>query len=349
METLLAACLSRYGYIYQPGFQEIISRYLTLERLYLEWQNNPNSISQNLRGKCNAAWANVNLESMKMNLETNDIRCVTVRDPDYPPLLGEIPWPPYALYLQGDNELFRQTLVSIVGTRKNSLYGKRCVESLVSGLAGTPCVTVSGLAIGIDALVHHASIEVNVPTVAVLAGGLDKYQPTTNARLGRRIIAEGGTIISEYPPGVVPEKHHFLARNRIIAGLSPLTIIIEGELKSGSLVTGRDALAYGREVGIVPGDIFSPNSKGPHSLLYDGAWPITSSADILEILGLLDSSHLSPVAITGVFKDMLHKPTSIDSLIERTELSLSDIQTQLTEMEIQGIVARNELGEYFFK
>ncbi len=349
MESLLAACLSRHGYVYQPAFQEIVQAYQTLEQLYLVWRSDPSQIAEKLRSKCTVSWSDANLQAMRSDLNTNGIKNFTRNDPEYPNLLKEIPFAPYVLYSHGNQKLFNKTLVSIVGTRKSSLYGKRCVESLVSGLSGSSCVTVSGLALGIDALVHYTSIEANVPTIAVLAGGLDNYHPVTNANLGRRIIENGGAVLSEYPPGVAPEKHHFLARNRIIAGLSPLTIIIEGELKSGSLVTGRDALAYGREVGIVPGDIFSTNSKGPHSLLYDGAWPITSASDILEILGVFHSSGLGHVAVSEVFRDILNQPTSMDSLVALTGMSLSDLQAPLTEMEIAGIVVRNDMGEYYFK
>lgn len=349
MEPTLLACLSAYGHLYADELREVIDHYESVKNLYKTYRIKISSLPDALATRCQKSWSKSSIKEMEKMIRDTKVKIVTKSDSLYPSQLLNISDPPYVLYIHGDLEFKLETPVSIVGTRKMSPYGKRCVESIVSGLSNYPIMTVSGLALGIDALVHSVSLDSTIPTVAVLGGGLDRYEPITNSRIGERIRSSGGLIITEYPPGVRPEKHHFLERNRIIAGLSGLTIVIEGELHSGSLVTARLALSYGREVGVVPGDIFSANSCGPHSLLYDGAWPITSSSDILEILGLSNSVARSQIGSLGGFDGMFDQPVTIDQLIDNTGLSLSEVQMLLTDLEISGVVSRNHLGEYYLK
>ena len=206
----------------------------------------------------------------------------------YPALLRHIPDPPARLWIRGEAELelLERPALAIVGARACSGYGRTVARLLATEAAGAGAVVVSGMARGIDGEAHRGALAVHGTTVAVLGCGVDRDYPAAHAELARAIVAGGGLLVSEYEPGVEPAPWRFPARNRIIAGLSRATVVVEARERSGALITADFALEDGREVLAVPGEITSVLSHGTNALLRLGATPATSAADVLEALGL---------------------------------------------------------------
>lgn len=213
---------------------------------------------------------------------------------DFPEALAQIPDPPRRIFVRDTannwGECFKTPMVALVGSRKVSPYGREVTERLARELAGAGVIVVSGLAYGVDSIAHRAALDAGGRTIAVLAGGLDNIYPAANQQLSKRILQQGGVIISEYDQGMPALPHQFVARNRIISGLSLVTVITEAAAKSGSLHTASFALEQGREVLAVPGNITSPTSDGTNQLIKTGAMPATSTQDILNLLGIRQKS-----------------------------------------------------------
>lgn len=202
----------------------------------------------------------------------------------FPQLLSQIEKPPDRLYYQGDPSLLKKTCIAIVGTRKNTEYGAQITHELVKDLAILDIAIVSGLAKGIDAIAHEQALKNNVPTIAVLGCGLNNIYPLHNARLFEQ-IAQKGLILSEFESETPPLQHHFPQRNRIIAGLSIATIVVEAPVKSGALITAKNALDCGRDIFCFPGDVDRQNSEGILNLLqYGGGYPVKNGRQIIEML-----------------------------------------------------------------
>lgn len=216
------------------------------------------------------------------------IKKLTFESPGFPKVLKNIPTPPTILYIAGDSleELLALPRVTIVGSRKVTAYGKAITTQLAGELAREGVVIVSGLAIGVDALAHKAALDAGGLTIAVLPCGLDTIYPRGHYTLAMNILKQGGALITEYPDGTIPYPGNFVARNRITAGLSNVTLITEAAKKSGTLHTARFALEQGRDVMAVPGNITSPNSSGTNTLIKSGAQPVTETADIFHALGM---------------------------------------------------------------
>lgn len=212
---------------------------------------------------------------------SNGIKVITYFDDLYPQMLKEIFQPPWCLYLKGDASFLQEkNKLAIVGSRQVTQYGKNTIRYILPPLIEKDIIIVSGLAKGIDALAHQATIDHGGKTIAVIAGGLYHLYPQENEKLANRIAADH-LIISEYPPDTKPTKWQFPARNRIISGLCQGTLIIEAKRKSGSLITANFAVQEGREVFAVPGSIFNPLSIGTNDLIQQGAKLIMSGDDIL--------------------------------------------------------------------
>ncbi len=278
-----------------------------------------------------------------------------LRPEEFPANVMEMADPPKELYLEGtlpDSNEF--TYLTIVGSRRVTRYGQEACESLIHGLAGQPIAIISGLAIGTDTIAHKAALDTGLPTIAIPGSGLDRsvLHPQSNARLADRIVEAGGALLSELPPTAPAGIHTFPRRNRIMAGLSKATLIVEAGEKSGTLITARLALDYNREVGALPGSIFSLQSYGTNQLIRQGATPITSSSDIFEMLDLksetdeaptLDLNLLSPAE--KVIVDLLIiEPLPRDELIRRSERPTNEINVLLATMEIKGLI-KEALGE----
>lgn len=214
------------------------------------------------------------------------INKVTKNHKQFPAYLREITSIPRQLYYLGEPLMEYLPAVTIVGSRKVTPYGKEITHRLAYDLARAGITIISGLALGVDAIAHTAALEAKGRTIAVLAGGLDAISPASHRNLAIEILKKGGTITSEYPVGMPSLKQHFVARNRIVSGMSDLVLITEAAEGSGSLITARFALEQNKLVGAVPGNITSPYSGGTNALIKAGASVITSAQDVLDILGL---------------------------------------------------------------
>lgn len=283
-----------------------------------------------------------------MGFMTSSIQDIESEHPTYPKLLKEIPKRPHTLHIWGSFPI-TDYYVSIVGTRRATPYGTEMTEKIVRGLQGHSITIVSGLALGIDTITHQSAIAAGLPTVAVIGSGLspNTLYPQRNKQLAHDIVSSGGCVISEYDYEASAAPWTFPERNRIVAGLSHATIVVEAPEKSGALITTRLALDYNRDVGAVPGSIFSDNSAGPHMLLKNGAALITSSYDILAMLGLaphsdLDYGHttLELAPEEKIIYECLGEPRTVDDIIRSTRIDTSTAQTTIGMMEIRGIIKR---------
>jgi DNA processing protein len=264
-------------------------------------------------------------------------------DVEFPAPLASIHDPPPGLFLRGGAtaELLSRAAVAIVGARSCSPYGSQVARALGRELAGNGLVIVSGLARGIDGEAHRGALDAGGKTVAVLGCGIDRDYPASHAALAGS-IAENGLIVSEYPPGVDPAPWRFPARNRIVAGLSAATVVVEARERSGALITADLALEEGREVFAVPGEITSGLSHGTNALLRLGATPLTCAADVLESLGLTparaEDGGLGETA-KRVLERLRDSSASADELARATGLDAGEVSVALVELELAGLVA----------
>jgi DNA processing protein len=276
-----------------------------------------------------------------------DIRLLTARD--IPPLLREIPDAPEQLYLVGSvPDPSTHTFLAVVGSRKNSQYGKEVCEKLIEGLRGYPIVIVSGLAYGIDAIAHEAALKNNLKTIAVPGSGLapSVLYPTAHTNLAKRIVEAGGALVSEFEPEFKATPWSFPKRNRIMAGMSHAVLVIEAEQKSGTLITSKLATEYNRDVLTVPGSIFSSGSEGSHLLIRLGATPISSSKELLEALHFeavdVDRSipkDCSPLEIQIL--ELLREPLSKEDLIVALDIPITEANITLSTMELKGLITES--------
>ncbi len=292
-------------------------------------------------------------------------------DPDYPALLLRIPNPPLALYVDGDPSVMWHPAVAIVGSRAPSAGGRDNAACFALALATAGIAVTSGMAAGIDAAAHTAVLSHQGGlTLAVVGTGPDLAYPRQNAELRERIAAHGA-VISEYPPGTPPRAGHFPARNRIIAGLSLATVVIEAATRSGALITARLSSEAGREVFALPGSIHNPLARGCHRLIRDGAGLVESAEEVLtgiaplaaELADALRGRLSTPIQGKGngsdhratpdfpdpdyqrLWQALGHDPICMDSLIIRSGLTAAAVSSMLLTMELDGYVAV-ERGRY---
>lgn len=262
--------------------------------------------------------------------------------PQFPPLLRAIHDPPPGLFLRGDAdvELLSRPAVAIVGARACSGYGASAARMLAREVARAGLVVVSGLARGIDAEAHRGALEAGGATVAVLGCGIDRDYPAAHAELARRVAATG-LIVAEYAPGVAPAPWRFPARNRVVAGLSAVTAVVEARERSGALITADLALEEGREVFAVPGEITSALSAGTNGLLKLGASPLTCAADVLSCFGIeqTDTTELEVSGETArVLALLCESAAGADELARASGLPASTVARALVELELGGRV-----------
>lgn len=283
------------------------------------------------------------------------ISVVTIKDKNYPKILAEIPDPPAVLYVKGEIKPEDELAIGVVGSRKYTDYGARVTQDITRELAQNKATIVSGLALGIDAIAHKTALDAQGRTIGVLACGLDQIYPSSNKYLAERILKGNGAIISEYPPGTPPLRHHFPVRNRIISGLSLGIVVMEAAQKSGTLLTARSALDYNREVFAVPGSIYSQTSEGSHNLIKYGAKLVTTGEDILRELNIEKKSEqvkakkIMPdnkeeaVILSKLDKD---KPVHVDKLVKLTGFEISALNATLIMMEMKGKVRNLGNNQY---
>ncbi|MCA9848570.1 MAG: DNA-processing protein DprA [Dehalococcoidia bacterium] len=285
-------------------------------------------------------------ESEIDRLESSGTHAFARVDPAYPSRLREIDDAPPVLYVRGTLSPDDDYGVAVVGTRRATAYGRQATAELSRGLAAAGVTIVSGLARGVDTIAHRTALDTGGRTIAVLANGLDTIYPPENRRLAEE-ITEHGAIVSDYPLGTKPRADFFPRRNRILSGLSLGTLVIEGDVKSGAMITAKFATEQNRDVFAVPGSIFSPQSRGPLSLIRDGAMPISSAQEILEALNLarlgaqLDFGRAAPPAsdeertLMGV---LTREPQHIDEVARQTGLAAAMVSGTLALLELKGLV-----------
>lgn len=273
------------------------------------------------------------------------IKRLTLNSTGFPDTLREIPTPPQQLFVAGTplKELMNRPRVAIVGSRKVSNYGREVTSRLARELAARGVVIVSGLALGVDALAHRAALEAGGTTVAVLPSPIQNIYPSSHMQLARQILERSGTLVSEYSEGANTLKINFIARNRIVAGLSDAVLITEAAEKSGTLHTARFALEQGRDVLAVPGNITSLTSVGTNNLIKTGAAPITSHTDVLHALGLKEDTSstarrgstaeeqaILDLLIRGLRdSDVLHAASGLDVTLFNQTLTMLEITGQI--------------------
>ena len=268
---------------------------------------------------------------------------------DCPPVLKpllEIPEPPQHLWLNGKLPAPELNLIAVVGSRRYSTYGKQVVDYLIESLRSYPIGIVSGLAIGIDALAHSAALRHGLYTLAVPGSSLEAevLYPAQNRGLAERILEAGGGLLTEFPPHTKAAKWTFPKRNRIMAGLTKATLLIEAGEKSGTLITARMAVDYNRELLAVPGNIFSTNSFGVHQFIKLGATPVTCGDDIINALGIkplplqMSTNQLQLTAQQNLVIKNLREPTSRDQLIRSLHMAPNEAGSLLMEMEMAGYI-----------
>jgi DNA processing protein len=273
---------------------------------------------------------------------------VTLGDSAYPPLLLQTADPPLLLWLQGRVELLQAASIAIVGSRNPSPQGAENAREFARHFAENGLTVVSGMAAGIDGAAHEGALAGAGSTVAVVGTGLDRVYPRQHRALAHR-IAEHGLLASEFPLGTPPLAENFPQRNRIIAGLSLGTLVVEAAVQSGSLITARLAAEMGREVFAIPGSIHAPQSRGCHALIKQGAKLVESAGDVLDELRLPSPTGApAPVAASQAGSEsedpllaaLGHDPATLDALSARTGFSPQALSARLLELELDGQVVR---------
>ncbi len=280
-------------------------------------------------------------------LRKENIKIIALDNPLYPSLLKEIPNPPYVIYVKGELDMNSAPAISIVGSRKYTSYGYQTALSFAKELADAGLIVVSGMAIGIDSFAHQGALNANGATAAVLGSSLENNHigPRSNFKLAENIL-EKGALISEYPPGTPANPGLFPARNRLMAGLSLGTLVVEAAENSGSLITANYALEFNREVFAVPGSIFSLQSSGTNNLIKRGAKMAAGISDILEELRLEQkkiSSEIKKIIPASteekkILAFLSHEPSHIDKIAKTTKLKTNVVGSTLALMEIKGMV-----------
>lgn len=268
----------------------------------------------------------------------------------YPERLASIHTPPKQLYLLGELPA-QENWVAMVGSRKATPYGKQVAQRTAAGLAEREVVIVSGLALGIDTASHEGALEGGGKTVAVLGGGFNHLYPASNRGLAKRILDSGGALISEYPPDMPPLPQQFAARNRIIAGLCQLTLVVEAAFASGSLITATFALEAAREVMAVPGNINQPSSEGCNRLIATGAQPFLETGDILRILNIKEDKEHHALNFDNPLEERIYElirvgTTSTDDIIAATAVDFTIISRHLTVLELKGYIHPQGSGHW---
>lgn len=295
--------------------------------------------------------------------QQSDQTIITQQDIAFPELLREISDPPILLYVRGDLSLLTSPQLAVVGSRHASRQGLQIAEDFGEELSRVGLCITSGLAHGIDAAAHRGGLKGQGQTLAIVGTGLDRIYPAANQNLARQ-IAEQGAIVSEYPLGTRPLAQNFPKRNRLISGMATGCLVVEAALKSGSLITARQAMEQGREVFAVPGSINNSLAKGCHQLIKQGAKLVESSQDILEELAPLiefswlndkttpaDTNTKAPGLVltdaqSALLNIMEYEPMGLDELVVMSKMPASDIQSQMMMLELEGHIEALSAGRW---
>lgn len=291
-------------------------------------------------------------------LKRKRIIVLTLEDSRYPACLKNISDPPICLYVKGDLNNFnfeKDFFFGVVGTRRPSPYGQQITRLFSSPLAQAGVIIVSGMALGVDTLAHWSALDTSSKTIAVLGCGVDVVYPPQNQKLYEKIVDGGGVVISEFPPGHTVLPGLFVARNRLISGLSRGILVIEGTKKSGALITARYAALQGKEVFAPPVPLTSPLSEAPNILLKQGAVFVTDAEDILATFNLKIKTlqRKNDPQLTkeekGICDQLIVQAMSSDELSIELNIKIVDLLSLLSNMEVRGVVEKNMEGKYQLK
>ncbi len=284
-------------------------------------------------------------------IEKHKIQPLFIKDPDYPRRLLNCYDPPTLLFYRGRADLNMKKTVSIIGTRSYSEYGRQLTEQLIEALTEQKILVISGLAFGIDALAHKASIKNQIPTIGVLAHGLDTLYPMQHSALAKDMIRSGGGVLTEFPSNTKPDRHNFPTRNRIVAGMSDATIVIESGHKGGSMLTAELANGYNKDVFAFPGRIYDPKSCGCNQLIKNNkAVLLTDPSDLLSLMGWNEQSVPKRIYQRELFHTLteteqkiltiLNEKDSleIDEINQLSGCSVSLVAASLLNMELNNII-----------
>lgn len=283
--------------------------------------------------------------------ERHGITVLIPGDSAFPAALENLETPPLVLYARGNPALLQATLVTVVGTRRATPYGRRVAARVGAAVAGAGGVVVSGMAMGIDSCAHQGALDAGGSTVAVLAGGVERPIPRSNRALYERIIAHG-LVISEYPPGTIPERGRFHGRNRLMAAMAGVTVVVEAPMKSGALITAERAMELDRRVMAVPAAMEAETFQGCLSLLRDGAECVTDPADVVARAGLAaptggpaagnGTDRRSLTALESVVYALLDvgRPVSVETIVRQSGLPPARAVIALTALELRGLCIR---------
>jgi DNA processing protein len=287
----------------------------------------------------------IDLDHLYQSITESNVTVLTLLDEAYPALLREIEQAPPVIYVKGALTQADDFAVAMVGTRRVTAYGQQVTRDTSTYLAGHGLTIVSGMARGVDALAHQHALQTGGRTIAVLGCGVDVVYPPEHRQLAEA-IAENGAIISDYPLGTQPEGINFPPRNRIISGLSLATIVVEAGERSGALITADFAVEQGRDVFAVPGNVFSPASRGTNRLIQKGAYAMVSPQDVLDVLDLAqvedfkDARQTLPADTTEakILQVMDYEPIHVDEICHEVNLPVEKVSAALTMMELKGMV-----------
>lgn len=358
-------CLPYYlGFSYFPGigpikFDILLKHFPSIKYAYTASVSELRQVmGQSLAEKFIRFRADFDCESEYKKIVGDHIQVITREDKKYPFEFLNLSDAPICLYVKGnlDNFDFRENtddfFFAIVGTRKPTEYGKQITTKFSRELAEAGAVIVSGMAMGIDAVAHWATLNSGKRTIAFLGCGVNVIYPWANRDLYTKIIESGGLIISEFPPYMTTLKGHFVSRNRLISGLSRGVLVAEGLKDSGSLITARYALAQGKDVFAPPAPITSDQSQAPNILLKDGAKLVTMVEDILEEYGLKEETSRKetmkdlPEEQKRLFQLLSQEAFTPDEIARAVKAPIHHILTLLSTMELSGIVEKNGAGKY---
>lgn len=279
-------------------------------------------------------------------LTDSDNHLLSLSDRHYPQALLNTADPPLLLYVKGRLDLLNASALAIVGSRNASPQGIRNAQAFAQSLSESKFCIVSGMAHGIDAAAHQGALKGEGSSIAVIGTGLDKVYPAANRELAH-LLAQQGALISEFPLGTPPIASNFPRRNRIISGMTLGCLVVEASLQSGSLITARMALEQGREIFAIPGSIHSPQSKGCHALIKQGAKLVESAQDILEELGHVpEKLNLPESPSHPIFEHLTFEPIDLDTLSARSGLTIPALSAILLQLELEGLLSVSSGGFY---
>ncbi|MCE1254429.1 MAG: DNA-processing protein DprA [Anaerolineae bacterium] len=287
----------------------------------------------------------LDLDAIMTRIEKQKILILTWNDSNYPAYLKQIDQPPPVIYVKGEISARDDWAVAVVGTRRVTAYGRQVAAELSRFLVQNGITVVSGLARGVDSIAHETSLSVPGRTLAVLGCGVDRIYPPENNFLAEKIV-ENGALISDYAPGTPPDAANFPPRNRIIAGLSRATIVIEAGQESGALITAAFAVDQGRDVFAVPGSIYAPQSKGTNRLIQQGAIPLIDYSQLLECLNIQQAPQQQVLRLAfpaneieaDILNSLSLEPLHIDEIGQKSGLPINQVSATLAMMELKGMV-----------